>query len=275
MSFYTSLNGLKNAQTDLGVISHNIANAETNGFKKSRTEFGDIVVGSAFSNPKQTVGIGATVESITQNFALGPVEQTGSALDLAINGDGFFSMKNVITQETIYTRNGSMTVDGSGFINDGSNNRLQVFPTSATGTITSTTPVDAQIPATNGTDAAGNPVEFAGITVGDDGSVTASYADGSNLVIGKVALASFIAPQGLKQIGSSNWVATGNSGTAAYGQPSTGQYGSLLSGQLERSNVDIAEELVGLITAQRNFQANAKAIDTATQISQTVIQLRS
>lgn len=275
MSFYTSLNGLKNAQTDLGVISHNIANAETTGFKKSRTEFSDIVVGSAFTNPKLVVGIGAAVESISQNFALGPIEQTGSALDLAINGDGFFTTKNVVTQETLYTRNGSMTVDGSGFISDGSNNRLQVFPTTTAGVITSQTPVDALIPPSNGVDANGNPIEFAGITVADDGAVVASYADGSNLIIGKVALASFIAPQGLKQVGSSNWVASGISGAATYGQPSTGQYGSLLSGALERSNVDIAEELVSLITAQRNFQANAKAIDTATQISQTVIQLQS
>ncbi|MDT0506862.1 flagellar hook-basal body complex protein [Novosphingobium sp. MMS21-SN21R] len=275
MSFYTSLNGLKNAQTDLGVISHNIANAETTGFKKSRTEFADIVVGSAFTNPKLVVGIGAAVESISQNFALGPIEQTGSALDLAINGDGFFTTKNVVTGQTLFTRNGSLTVDGAGFISDGSGNRLQVFPTDAAGTITSTTPGDSVIPATNGNDANGNPIEFAGITVGDDGAVTASYADGSNVIIGKVALASFIAPQGLKQVGSSNWVTTGISGTPNYGQPSTGQYGSLLSGALERSNVDIAEELVSLITAQRNFQANAKAIDTATQISQTVIQLQS
>lgn len=275
MSFYTSLNGLKNAQTDLGVISHNIANAETTGFKKSRTEFADIVVGSAFTNPKLVVGIGAAVESINQNFALGPIEQTGSALDLAINGDGFFTTKNVVTGQTLFTRNGSLTVDGGGHISDGSGNRLQVFPTTATGTITSTTPADAVIPATNGTDASGNPIEFAGITVGDDGAVTASYADGSNVIIGKVALASFIAPQGLKQVGSSNWVTTGISGAPSYGQPSTGQYGSLLSGALERSNVDIAEELVSLITAQRNFQANAKAIDTATQISQTVIQLQT
>ena len=69
--------------------------------------------------------------------------------------------------------------------------------------------------------------------------------------------------------------ATGFSGAASYGEPGNGQYGALLSGALERSNVDIAEELVGLITAQRNFQANAKAIDTATQISQTVINLRT
>jgi flagellar hook protein FlgE len=275
MSFYTSLNGLKNAQTDLGVISHNIANAETTGFKKSRTEFADIVVGSAFTNPKLVVGIGAAVESISQNFALGPIEQTGSALDLAINGDGFFTTRNVVTGQTLFTRNGSLTVDGAGYVSDGSGNRLQVFPTSATGTITSTTPTDALIPATNGEDANGDAIEFAGVTVSDDGALTASYADGSNVVIGKVALASFIAPQGLKQVGSSNWVTTGVSGSPTYGQPSTGQYGSLLSGALERSNVDIAEELVSLITAQRNFQANAKAIDTATQISQTVIQLRT
>ena len=90
-----------------------------------------------------------------------------------------------------------------------------------------------------------------------------------------VALATFMAPNGLKAVGSSNWQATGFSGAASYGEPGNGQYGALLSGALERSNVDIAEELVGLITAQRNFQANAKAIDTATQISQTVINLRT
>ncbi len=275
MSFYTSLNGLKNAQVDLGVISHNIANAETTGFKRSRTEFADIVAGTAFTNPKMIVGVGAAVEAITQNFSLGPIQQTGSALDLAVNGDGFFTTRNVITNQTLFTRNGSMTVDGAGFISDGAGNRLQLFPTDPAGNITSTTPTDALIPATNGVDVNGNPIEFAGITVRSDGAVTASYADGSNVVIGVVALASFIAPQWLKQVGSSNWVTTGISGAPSFGQPSTGQFGSLLSGTLERSNVDIAEELVGLITAQRNFQANAKAIDTSTQITQTVIQLRT
>ena len=93
--------------------------------------------------------------------------------------------------------------------------------------------------------------------------------------IGVIALADFIAPNGLKQIGNANWEATGVSGAPTYGQPSTSQYGTLLSGAVERSNVDISEELVGLITAQRYFQANAKAIDTATQISQTIINLRT
>ena len=270
MSFYISLNGLKNAQTDLGVIAHNIANTETNGFKKSRTDFADVVGASALTNPRLIQGIGATLESITQNFALGPIEQTGSALDLAVNGDGFFTTRAALTGNTQFTRNGAFTIDEGGFIQDGAQNRLQLLPVDAAGVATSTTPVDAQVPATN---AAGS--EFAGVTVNTDGSVVASYADGTNTRIGKVVLATFISPQGLKQLGSSNWAATGLSGTPRYGLPAEGLNGSLLSGAIERSNVDIAEELVGLITAQRNFQANAKAIDTATQISQTVINLRT
>ena len=270
MSFYTSLNGLKNAQTDLDVISHNIANAETNGFKKSRVEFADIVAGSAYTSPKMIQGIGASVEAIQQNFALGPIAQTGSALDVAVNGDGFFTTVSPITSQTYYTRNGSFSTDGNGFVVDGSGNQLQAFAVNASGAVTSTTPAAAQIPPTN---AAG--AQFAGVTVGANGDITASYADGTNSVVGRIALASFVAPAGLKQVGSSNWVSTGISGSASYGQPGSAQYGSLLSGALERSNVDIAEELVGLITAQRDFQANAKAIDTATQISQTVINLRN
>jgi flagellar hook protein FlgE len=269
MSFYTSLNGLKNAQTDLGVIAHNIANVETTGFKKGRTEFADIVVASVSSNPRMTQGLGARVEAITQNFSLGPIEQTGSALDVAIGGDGFFTMRGP-DGSTMYTRNGSFGIDGNGFLHDGSENRLQVFPTDAAGNVTSMTPGDAQIPATNGAGA-----EFAGISIADNGQVVATYADGGQTIIGTVALASFIAPTGLKQLGSSNWEATGLSGPAAYGIPNEGAYGVLMSGALERSNVDIAEELVGLITAQRNFQANAKAIDTATQISQSIMNLRS
>ena len=270
MSFYTSLNGMKNAQTDLGVISHNIANVETTGFKKSRTAFADVVAASTSADPRMTQGIGARVKGITQNFAIGPIEQTGSALDVAINGDGFFTTRSGVTGQTYYTRNGSFGLDGDGYVIDGSDNRLQGFPVDATGAPTSTTPEDLQIPATNGGGAS-----FAGVTIGENGNVVASYDDGSTTIVGKVALASFLSPTGLRQVGSSNWQVTGLSGNPEYGNPSEGKYGPLLSGALERSNVDIAEELVGLITAQRDFQANAKAIDTATQISQTVINLRT
>ena len=171
MSFYTSLSGLKNAQTQLNVIAHNIANAETTGFKKSRVEFSDIVAGSAYSNPRLIQGIGSTVEAINQNFAMGPMEQTGSALDLAISGDGFFTMKNPTTGDTLYTRNGSFSIDESGNVRDGSNKRLQIFEDGADTLVDA--PVDAVIPATNTAGA-----NFAGVTVSEDGSLVASYADG-------------------------------------------------------------------------------------------------
>jgi len=269
MSFYTSLNGLKNAQSSLATISHNIANSETYGFKRGRTEFSEIVAGSSLSNPRTIQGIGASIEAITQSFSLGPIEQTGSALDLAITGDGFFTTRGD-NGETLYTRSGSFTINEAGSIVDFNGNRLQTYPVDANGQATANTLQNTQIPALN---AAG--AEYAGVSVGKDGVVRASYADGSVEPVGMVALAAFIAPTGLKPVGSSNWVSTGFSGNATYGEPGNGQYGALLSGALERSNVDIAEELVGLITAQRNFQANAKAIDTATQISQTVINLRT
>lgn len=268
MSFYTSLSGLRNAQSDLNVIAHNIANAETNGFKKSRADFADLVAGSAYSNPKMIQGIGSTTELISQNFAMGPIEQTGSALDLAITGDGFFATKALSDGQVLFTRNGAFGMDEQGFVQDGSGNVLQVFAPGADPLVD--TPIDAQIPLTNGSGAI-----FAGLTIGLDGKLMASYADGSNEEVGTVALSSFASPAGLRQMGSSNWTATGLSGAPTFGIPGEGAYGNVLSGAIERSNVDIAEELVNLITAQRYFQANAKAIDTATQISQTVINLRT
>jgi flagellar hook protein FlgE len=270
MSFYTSLSGLKNAQTGLSVTANNIANAETLGFKKSRTLFSDLVVGS---NPKMQQGIGSTVQSISQNFGMGPIEQTGGAMDMAINGDGFFAVKNPTTADVAYTRNGAFTVDDSGFVKDGNGNRLQIF--TPTQNPLTDQPVDAQLPAQSTVTAPAVASPFAGVTVGTDGSVKVSYADGTNETIGKVALANFPAVNGLKQTGSSNWVATGLSGAAEYGSPGDTGMGTILAGSIERSNVDITEELVGLITMQRYFQANAKAIDTATQISQTVLNLRT
>lgn len=266
MSFYTSLSGLKNAQTELNTVAHNIANSETTGFKKSRVDFADIVATSAYA--KNSNGVGSTVETTTQNFTIGPIEQTGSALDLAITGEGFFEIKTPVSGDTMYTRNGAFTIDEGGFISDASGNQLQFFAPGADPA--TAVPGATAIPATNGAGAA-----FAGISVATNGVIKASYADGSNVDIGTVALATFPATSGLKQVGSSNWETTGLSGTATYGQPDNGAYGGLLAGALERSNVDIAEELVSLITAQRYFQANAKAIDTATQITQTVINLRT
>ncbi|MEY2942562.1 MAG: hypothetical protein RLY97_576 [Pseudomonadota bacterium] len=273
MSFYTSLNGLKNAQVELDVISHNIANSDTNGFKRSVTAFADIVATSVLTDPALTTGIGARVQAITQQFSQGPIAQTGNSLDMTVNGEGFFVTKSPDSNTVTYTRNGSFSIDGTGFVRDNSGYRMQIFPVDASGNVTSTAStsmIDAQI---NQLNAAG--AQFSGVNVASDGKVVAAYSDGSTATIGVVALVNFLAPQTLRQLGSAHWAATGVSGSGVLGVPSTNQVGSLLSGALEQSNVDLASELVGLISAQRSFQANAKAIDTATQISQTLINLRT
>lgn len=271
MSFYTSLNGLKNAQTDLGTIAHNIANAETIGFKKSNTRFADLVAGGQQTDPRQIKGIGSTVSGIIQNFGLGAIDQTGNATDLAITGDGFFTTRHEESGRTLFTRNGNFEIDGQGYLQDGGGNRLQMFGLDAAGEPDiAAGELDARIPDLN---AAGS--ELAGVTIERDGTINAAYADGTVDPVGRIAMATFIAPTSLRQTGESKWEATGGSGAPALGVPGMGRYGSILSGALESSNVDLAEEMVGLITAQRYFQANAKAIDTATQLSQTIINLRS
>lgn len=269
MSFFTSLSGMKNAETDLRVISHNIANAETTGFKKSNAQFSDVVATGSASDPRRTPGIGATVASISQDFALGPIEQTGRSLDIAINGGGFFAVASAVSGDLQFTRNGSFTIDATGALKDSQGDLVQAFPVDAAGNVTSTTPGNGMVPVTN---SAGS--ELSSVTINRQGLLIGAYSDGTTQTVGKIALANFPAVNGLRAIGQSKWEATGTSGAATFGEPGIGNFGDMLSGALERSNVDLAEEMVALLTAQRNFQANARAIDTATAISQTVLNLQ-
>jgi len=269
MSFFTSLSGMRNAETDLSVISHNIANAETAGFKKSNASFSDLVATGGGADPRLTPGIGAAVSSITQDFGLGALEQTGRGLDVAINGDGFFATANPVSGDITFTRNGNFQLDASGELRDSSGNQVQAFPVDASGNPTSTVPAGVLVPTTN---AAGS--SLSSVSIDARGVVAASYSDGTNEPVAKIALASFASTGGLRSIGQTKWEASARSGAPQYGDPGIGNFGKIMSGTLERSNVDLAEEMVSLLTAQRNFQANARAIDTATAISQTVLNLQ-
>ena len=414
MSFYTSLSGLQAAQTDMSTISHNLANVSTNGFKKSRSEFTDIMASNFTSDPRRLVGSGAALAQNKQMFGAGSLVTTGSSLDLAVAGDGFFAVKTTAAggSTTAYTRNGSFGVDTNRYITDAQGSRLQAFAVETDGTVPGAgTLIDVRVPMTSGTatatgsvtlkanlnsgaaasdaefsrtnpasyasatsttiyDAAGNPQtltnyfvrkepsdaastasewtvhsfvgdvemneggtdiafdadgnllgsatltlafpdagdatrapisfdltgstatkqafsvvsrsqdgtalgEFAGITVDSAGIITASYSNGDAVKLGKVALANFVNPTGLRQNGGQYWSATGLSGTATMGAANENGFGKLMSGTIEGSNVDITEELVELIAAQRNFQANAKALDTSSQISQTIFNIRA
>ncbi|MEW6444502.1 MAG: flagellar hook protein FlgE [Pseudomonadota bacterium] len=118
------------------------------------------------------------------------------------------------------------------------------------------------------------PGRLSGLSIGEDGLVQATYTNGSNLYLGKVALVDFKNPNGLKQIGDNSWIETVESGVALVGEPGTGSYGKIQSGALEASTVDLTAELVNLIVAQRNFQANAKAIEANKALSDTIINIR-
>lgn len=115
---------------------------------------------------------------------------------------------------------------------------------------------------------------LSGVTIDDSGLVNASFTNGQTTALGKIALARFDNPQGLQQTGDTSWVETTSSGTATAGEAGTGNFGLVQSGALETSNVDLTAQLVKLITAQRNFQANSKAIETANTITQTIINIR-
>lgn len=435
MSFYTSLSGLKAAQTDLAVISNNVANVGTIGFKKSATEFGDII--SAAPLQTSTVaGQGTRLRGIAQQFTQGGFENSERSLDLAISGQGFFVTRAGVTNGQIsYTRNGSFSVDADRYVVDSAGAYLQVLPTDTGGVVTATglsstrnlelpltsgtsratsnlalsiaLPSDADLPAQRSVYSSSNPYTFdrfdpnsynhsstttvydavgtaipatvyytrasvpssadptftwesrlfigdkeassdpavpapatplilkfdadgvlvqpatpvtyanaqptgsngpIGITldygsqtrqaatpftvkasdqdgfaagqldnvsVGADGLVTATFSNGVSQALGKIVMATFTNPEGLRQLGDAKWSATGISGEPIVGEANSDGFGLIQSGALEQANIDITEELVALIQAQRNFSANAKAIETANTLTQTIVNLRT
>jgi len=154
MSFYTSLTGLNGAQADISTISNNIANVGTTGFKRSRAEFGDIFATSPLQNASSAVGSGTILKSIKQQFTQGNIQSSLNALDLAISGQGFFAMKPSLTSsQTVYTRNGSFSVNNDRYVVDDKGQYLQVFPVNDDGSVTSTGAASAtnlQLPVKSG-----------------------------------------------------------------------------------------------------------------------------
>jgi len=274
MSFYTSLSGLKGAQTDMSVISNNIANAGSIGFKRSAAQFGDIFASSPSQSTKTIAGQGQRLNGITQQFTQGSYETSEKTLDMAIVGEGFFVVKGAPpTNAVTYSRNGAFTPLEDGTVVDTTGSTLQLLPIDADGNVTDTSlggAYDLVLPKVSST----NPdADLVNVSVGIDGLVSATFADGSTEKLGKIAMASFPATESLRPVGDAHWQSTGESGAPVIDSPGSGAMGAVRSGALERSNVDITEELVLLIAAQRNFQANAKAIEGASQLTQTVINM--
>mgnify|MGYP001555191854 CR=1 FL=1 len=279
MSFYISLSGLKGAQADLSTISNNVANVNSTAFKKSKAQFGDIFAAAPMQTTNQVSGQGVRVQGITQQFTQGTLETTDKTLDLAITGEGYFTVKG--EDGTIsYTRNGAFAVDDDRYVVDTTGSRIQVLAvnpdtgalsTAPTNTTTPANLTDLQVPTTY--KGLGN-IQLTSVGVSKEGLVSAIYADGSTAYLGQVAMASFNSQEGLRQEGDAHWSSTVASGNPIIGTANTGMFGAVNSGSLERSNVDITDELVSLISAQRNFQANAKAIEAANTLTTTIVNIR-
>ena len=405
MTFRLALSGLNAAQADLGVTANNIANSSTTGFKGARAEFSELFAVSPQGVASLAAGNGVRVSDISQQFGQGSVDFTDNNLDLAISGQGFFTMSD--GGALSYTRAGAFKTDSAGYVVNAQAQRLQVYPSllgggfntgsledlrlvSSESAPNATTeaeilmnlPSDATVPAStpfNPADpssfnratsltvydslgaahtstlyfiktavpgswdlrmyADGTPVggaqtltfsnagvltapasgqitfpaytpttgaadmnmtfDFAGATqyganfsvssitqdgfttgrlIGMDidktGQVQARFTNGRSLTLGQVALSNFANPNGLQQLADTSWAETFTSGQGLRGQAGNSGFGLVQSGALEASNVDITEQLVQMITAQRNFQANAQMISTSDQITQTIINIR-
>lgn len=275
MSFYTSLSGLRAAQTDLSTIANNVANAGSLGFKRSRATFGDLYASAPTQTTRMIPGHGTRLQGITQQFTQGTLEATDRTLDLAITGDGFFVVRgNPPRSDLTFTRAGAFSVTQDRRVVDTTGSQLQLMPVDANGTVISSALGD-MIPMTLPVaDPADPDAALANISVSQDGVITATYANGTQQMLGAVAMASFTGVEGLRPVGDGHWQATGDSGPPLLNQAANGPLGSVRSGTLEKSNVDLTEELVSLIAAQRHFQANAQAIETAGAMTQTIMNLQ-
>lgn len=250
--------GMQAQQTQLDVISHNLANVSTAGFKRGTAIFEDLIyqnlrqVGAETAEQTELptglqIGLGVRTVATARTYTQGNLQQTGNTLDVAINGDGFFQIE-MPDGTTAYTRDGTFKLNSQG-----------------------------QLVTTSGYLVLGGvtiPAEARSITIGTDGVV--SVIAGNNpqpQQAGVIELASFINPAGLEPRGQNLFTETPASGDPIVGQPGTEGLGPVLQGYLESSNVNVVQELVAMIQTQRAYELNSKAIQTSDQMLQRLAQL--
>ncbi|MCA1905432.1 MAG: flagellar basal-body rod protein FlgG [Desulfarculus sp.] len=250
-SLWTAATGMGAQQLHMDVISNNLANVNTTGFKKSRPDFEDLMY-QTLRQPGATqaagqmiptgvqVGLGVKPVAIQKLFSQGDYQNTENQLDLAIEGQGFFKVLKV--DEEVYTRSGAFKLDNNGVIVDSNGYILQPQFTVPDGTTS--------------------------IVVDPGGQITALGADGAVLAQAQLTLYKFANPAGLFAIGKNLFRPTPASGAAVEGNPGVGQYGTIAQGFLEMSNVSVVDEMVNMIVAQRAYESNSKAIQTADSMLQ-------
>jgi flagellar basal-body rod protein FlgG len=234
-SLFSALSGMRTSAQKLQTSADNLANIQTPGFKKSRTEISDAESG------------GAQVSAVTRISTSGSPIPTANPLGLAVNGDGYFQV-SLSNGGTGFTRAGSFKIDNSGQITTSAGNPLEP-PVSVPGNAT-------------------------GVSIDSSGQVSA-IVGGSSVAVGQIELAQFNNPGGLTAQGGNLFSASAASGAPVSGTPGSGSRGTVVSGALESSNVDIAEEVVGQIISKAAFKANASVIRATDELIGSLLDIKS
>ncbi len=258
-SLRTSALGMAAQQLTLDVIANNLANVNTTGFKRSSVEFQDILYetivsgagegGQGFQKPSEIqVGHGNRAVSTFRTFAQGAIAETGNPLDLAIDGDGFFQVQKP-DGGFGYTRDGAFRLNADGFIVTTTGLRL-----------------GSELSLPSDTDS---------INIGQDGIVSVLLSgDSAPEEIGRLELVRFVNPAGLEAIGGNLYVETVASGAPTVGFAGEESFGRVIQGFLEKSNVDVVQEMINMIVAQRAYEINSKAVKTADEMLAVANNLR-
>jgi len=257
-SLWIAKTGLDAQQTQLDIMSNNLANVSTNGFKRARAVFEDLLYqtlrqpGAASSAQTQIpsglqIGTGVSPIASERIFTQGNLTQTGNSLDLAIQGPGFFQVQ-LPDGTTAYSRDGAFQKDSQG-----------------------------QIVTSNGYTLSPSitiPSNALSVTIGTDGVINVVQPGSASPVqVGQIQLTNFVNPGGLESMGQNLYLETASSGTATPNTPGTNGVGLLNQGYVETSNVNVVEELVNMIQTQRAYELNSRAIQTSDQMLAKLAQL--
>lgn len=258
-SLYSGASGMYAQQMNIDTIANNMANVNTYGYKKQRMQFEDLMyqtikeAGSATSDATRrptelAIGAGVRPVATQRSFTIGNLENTANPLDMAIGGDGFFQLVNA-EGDLVYTRDGSFKLNAEGQVVTSNGYFLEPGITF--------------------------PADTEAVSITPDGIVMASiYGQTDAEEVGTIELARFINPGGLKSLGGNMYAETEASGQSIIGAPTSDGFGSLEQGWIENSNVELVEEMVNMITAQRAYDLNSKVIRTSDTMIETANNLK-
>lgn len=305
-SLYSGISALKSHQQMMGVVSNNLANVNTTGYKGSRTLFQD-TLSQTLAFPTQggkngiQIGLGTGLSAVTPIYAQGSLQSTGLPTDIAIEGDGFLVVHdpNTAAGSNLYTRAGALRLDEQGYLVDPNGYRVQGFgfhvtdgdpgpgitpaytvPTSADALediqVSTTVLQNAYTALYGGTPPAGTYSEIVSFSIESSGRILAKEDNGMTVPIGYISMTKFSNPEGLLRSGANMFSDTPAAGIqfTTYQAPGTSGLGKVRGGFLEMSNVDLGTEFTDMIRSQRGLQANSRVITSSDEILQELISLK-